>query len=98
MEEKVKTLSALELVKLRNGITSDVRDDFINTLIIGTKEHLKHINGINLVEGNVAHDVFLADYVSWRYDNQGDDRMPAHIRLRLNELWNTSEKSDDNEL
>lgn len=90
-----ETLTVLELVKIRNGITSDVRDDFINTLIKGTREQLANTNGIVLTEGNVEHDVFLADYVSWRYDNQGDDSMPAHIRLRQNDLWNTIVESDD---
>lgn len=91
-------MEVLEIVKMRNGITSDSRDNFINTLIKATRQQLKDLEGIVLEEGNVSHDLFLADYVSWQYDNQGDDRMPQHIRFIKNELWNsaTSKKEDEN--
>ena len=87
-KEESKTMDILEIVKVRVGISSNVRDDFINTLIQATIEQLEKSNGIVLDEQNIAHNVFLADFVAWRYDNQGNDTMPNYLRIQFNELWN----------
>ena len=81
-------MEIIDIVKMRNGITTNSRDNFIQDLIKATKGQLQAVNGITLDEENDLHKMFIADYVSWRYDNQGDDRMPAYLRLQLNELWN----------
>lgn len=91
-------MSLLDIVKIRVGISSNVRDDFISTLIDATKHQLEKTNGIILDDDNIHHSMFLADFVSWRYDNQGNDSMPAYLRLQFNDLWNTQKESDSNEL
>lgn len=88
-------MEVLEIVKIRVGLASEVRDDFIKTLIEGTRDQLEEINGIILKDTNNAHKLFLADYVAWRYDNQGDDRMPSHLRIRFNELYNMQHIKSD---
>jgi len=87
------TINILKLVKARLGISSPVRDEYLESIIDSVICELENTNGIELDEESMEHIVFIVDYSVWRYQsvdssgggsNAGD--MPMHIRFRLHNL------------
>lgn len=78
----------LELVKARQGITSNVRDAYLVAIVEGVIQELQDMQGIALDSGNQYHLMFVVDYATWRYqsrDEQGG--MPRHLQFRLHNLF-----------
>lgn len=83
MDEK----QLLELVKNRLGISTIVRDSYISMIIKSVIKELEDEKGIVLEVDNANHTMFIVDYVTWRYDNVGENSgIPRHLQFRLNNL------------
>ena len=80
-------MTALVLVKLQLGISTNSRDAYIQAIIDGAKKELKDIQGLVLDETNPNHLMFLVDYSAWRYQSAGQDAgMPERLHWRLRNL------------
>ena len=76
----------LDLVKLKLGITSDIRDDYLLALIKGVFDSLTTVYGLMLDETNAEHQMFIVDYVTYLYTNQDTVAFPRHLQWRLHNL------------
>jgi len=86
----------LELVKARIGITSKVRDEYLEKIIEGVKTELEKQQGLSIDLDRPDILMFLVDYSTWRYQNRDShDGMPRHIQFRLHNLVISSVKKND---
>jgi len=75
---------ALELTKARLGITSNVRDFYLQEIIKGVISELEDVQGLSLDQDSPHHLMFVVDYASWRYLNRDSpEGMPRHLQFRL---------------
>ena len=83
----MNTQTALELVKARLGIRSEVRDDYLSEIIKGLKKELEESQGLELKDDNSFHLMFIVDYTAWRYSNRDEPGgVPRHLQWRLHNL------------
>ncbi|HCW3285198.1 TPA: hypothetical protein OXD17_002620 [Listeria monocytogenes] len=82
----MSTDTILELVKAREGISSNVRDTYLLAIINGVIRELENEKSIALDEKDANHLMFIVDYTSWRYNNHDSDNMPRHLQYRLHNL------------
>ncbi|EAD0076005.1 hypothetical protein DLK56_02015 [Listeria monocytogenes] len=82
----MSTDTILELVKAREGISSNVRDTYLLAIIDGVIQELENEKSIALDEKDANHLMFVVDYTSWRYNNRDSDDMPRHLQYRLHNL------------
>ncbi|MBC1744028.1 hypothetical protein HCA06_13320 [Listeria welshimeri] len=82
----MNTDTILELVKAREGISSNVRDTYLLAIIDGVIQELENEKSIALDEKDASHLMFVVDYTSWRYNNRDSDNMPRHLQYRLHNL------------
>ena len=79
--------TALELVKARIGITSKVRDFYLEKIIEGVISELKNIQGLSIDNDDPHQLMFVVDLADWRYHNRNDPAgMPRHLQFRLHNL------------
>jgi hypothetical protein len=75
------------VVKMRKGIKSDVRDDYIMIRLLSALMEIGKQKSIIIDENDCNHLIFLADYTVWQYDSFGNHKaMPEDLRYRLNNL------------
>lgn len=78
---------ALELVKARLGITTSVRDSYLEAIIDGVISQLENEQGLSLDLDSPYHLMFVVDFASWRYLNRDThEGMPRHLQFRLHNL------------
>lgn len=81
------TETALELLKARLGITSTVRDTYLQAIVQGIVSELQDEKNITIDAANAYQLMFIVDYAAWRYmarDEAGG--MPRHLQFRLHNL------------
>lgn len=77
----------LQLVKARMGISSSVRDTYLQAIIEGVKHELTDEKGIVLNATNPNHLMFVVDYSTWMYENKDSMAgMPRHLQFRLHNI------------
>lgn len=82
------TATILDLVKARLGISTNVRDAYLNSIIESIITELEDEKGITLVADNANHLMFIVDYSSWRYQSRDSTgAMPEHLKWRLKNLY-----------
>lgn len=82
------TATILDLVKARLGISTNVRDAYLNSIIESIITELEDEKGITLVADNANHLMFIVDYSTWRYQNRDSTgAMPEHLKWRLKNLY-----------
>lgn len=83
------TAMILQLIKARKGIsTTTVRDIYLLSIINGVIKELEDENGIVLEPGNDNHQMFIVDYVTWRYENKDSaNGIPKHLYWRFKNLY-----------
>lgn len=80
-------MNILNLVKLKLGITTNKRDDYLEAIIKGIQGEIKNIQGINLDVNNAEDAMFIVDYACYRYESKGEyEDMPRHLQWRLHNL------------
>lgn len=92
----MNTETVLQLVKARLGITTNVRDSYIEAIVQGVIKELEDAQGLVLDGANPYHLMFVVDYATWRYqsvrepENAPSGRvplsMPRHLQFRLHNL------------
>lgn len=85
MDKFVET--ALDLTKARVGLSTNVRDTYLEKIIESIIEELSENNGLSLESGNSFHLMFVVDYADWRYSNRDSEKgMPRHLQYRLHNM------------
>lgn len=80
------TSEVLKLVKLREGIKSDKRDDYINKLIQSSVDELGRVKGIALDLSLPSHQTFVADWTFWNYIKQDVGERPRYLSQQLHDF------------
>lgn len=92
----METLTVLQLVKARLGITTAVRDEYLTAIINGVIKELEDEKGLVLDGANSYHLMFVVDYATWRYQNRDSNTgMPRHLQYRLHSLFIHTVKDGD---
>ncbi len=96
----MNTETVLQLVKARLGITTNVRDSYIEAIVQGVIKELEDVQGLVLDGANPYHLMFVVDYATWRYQNRDSEgAMPRHLQFRLHNLMiHANKESDDNDI
>lgn len=82
------TATILELMKARLGISTDVRDTYLTSIIDSVLKELEDEKGIILEIGNMNHTMFVVDYATWRYQSRDSSgALPRHLQWRLHNLF-----------
>lgn len=77
----------LQLVKAKLGISTTVRDTYLQAIINGVIKELEDEQGLILDSENSYHLIFIVDYATWRYESKDKDGgMPRHLQFRLHNL------------
>ena len=84
----------LELLKLKLGISTRLRDKPLEKIISSVITELTDNLGIELVGERADHEMFIVDYAAYRYEGGGD--MPRHLQWRLHNLQIASKKEVKN--
>jgi hypothetical protein len=84
----------LELLKLKLGISTDLRDKPLKKIISSVITELTDNLGIELVGERADHEMFIVDYAAYRYEGRVD--MPRHLQWRLHNLQIVSKKEVKN--
>ena len=84
----------LELLKLKLGISTDLRDKPLKKIISSVITELTDNLGIELVGERADHEMFIVDYAAYRYEGGVD--MPRHLQWRLPHLQIASKKEVKN--
>ncbi|NMF06260.1 hypothetical protein ACUH7Y_07070 [Clostridium beijerinckii] len=81
------TTLILGLVKAKLGISTTVRDTYLQAIIDGVIKELEDEQGLTLDGSNSYHLLFIVDYATWRYESKDKDgAMPRHLQFRLHNL------------
>lgn len=84
----------LELLKLKLGISTDLRDKPLKKIISSVITELTDNLGIELVGERADHEMFIVDYAAYRYEGGVD--MSRHLQWRLHNLQIASKKEAKN--
>lgn len=77
----------LALVKARLGLTSGVRDTYLEAIIRGIVSELETEKGLELDVSSPHHLMFIVDLATWRYQSRDEPgAMPRHLQYRLHNL------------
>ncbi|GEQ22282.1 hypothetical protein CBU02nite_27880 [Clostridium butyricum] len=83
----MNTDTILGLVKAKLGISTTVRDTYLQAIINGVVKELEDEQGLVLDGANSYHLLFIVDYATWRYESKDKDGgMPRHLQFRLHNL------------
>lgn len=78
---------ALKLMKARLGISTTVRDEYLQAIVDGVITELEDEKGLVLDSTNSYHLMFVVDFASWRYQNRDvAEGMPRYLQFRLHNL------------
>ena len=77
----------LGLVKAKLGISTTIRDTYLQAIINGVVTELEDEKGLVLDSTNSYHLLFIVDYATWRYESKDKEgAMPRHLQFRLHNL------------
>ncbi len=80
-------VSALELTKARIGLSTTVRDLYLEKIIESIITELSESHGLSLKSDNSYHLMFVVDFADWRYSNRDSEKgMPRHLQFRLHNM------------
>lgn len=86
----------LQLLKIRVGITSTVKDQYLQHVLDSTIMMLADEKGINADLSNPVITSFVIDYATWKYESKGEmGGMPRHIQYALHNLMIHNQKSTE---
>jgi len=80
-------VSALELTKARIGLSTTVRDLYLEKIVESIITELSESHGLSLESDNSYHLMFVVDFADWRYSNRDSEKgMPRHLQFRLHNM------------
>lgn len=74
----------LELLKLKLGISTTLRDKSLEKIIDAVISELGENLGVVLDPERADHEMFVVDFAAYRYEGGVD--MPRHLQWRLHNL------------
>lgn len=74
----------LELLKLKLGISTTLRDKPLEKIIDAVTSELGENLGVVLDPDRADHEMFVVDFAAYRYEGGVD--MPRHLQWRLHNL------------
>ena len=74
----------LELLKLKLGISTTLRDNPLDKIIDAVISELGENLGVVLDPKRADHEMFVVDFAAYRYEGGVD--MPRHLQWRLHNL------------
>ena len=74
---------ALDLMKANLGISSNVRDSYLKTILLSVSSELKGKGIISNGSEDNDYLMLLVDYASWQYRTRGEGVMPRNIQYRI---------------
>jgi len=78
----------LSLLKAALGISSAVRDEYLQAIIDSVLTELRDVNGMVFDLTRPDHLLFVVDLAEWRYRGRGTTQpMPPHLRTRYLDFW-----------
>ncbi|ALX50464.1 hypothetical protein [Lentibacillus amyloliquefaciens] len=87
--------NAMEMVKARIGISTSVRDMYLQEIIRSVVTQLEQEQGLSLKSGNSYHLMFIVDFSVWRYQNVDESgAIPRHLQFRMHNLVITGGGND----
>lgn len=89
----------LELLKIKLGISSNLRDTALSKIISSVISELFNSYGIELDASRADHEMFIVDFAAYRYEGVTDNgrTMPRHLQWRLHNLQLSSGRKYDQE-
>ena len=79
--------AALPLVKARIGLSTKVRDGYLEHIIDSIVVELENMNGLSLDKDDPFHLMFVVDFADWRYSNRDkQEKKPRHLQFRLHNM------------
>lgn len=85
-----------DLIKMRLGISTTIRDEYLSALLKAVISEVQSVQGIQVDLENSAEQMFVVDYVCYRYQNVGDlGGMPKHLYWRMKNLYLKSGGNND---
>lgn len=78
-------LDKLGLLKANLGITSEARDQYLNSILESVTAEL-YDKGLSVSDSDSVAVMLLVDYAAWRFRNRGEGAMPRNIQYRLHNL------------
>lgn len=85
------TAVLLELVKLKLGISTELRDKPLTKIIDGVLSELQNELGITIQANRPDHELFVVDLAAHRYESKSE-ALPRHLQWRLHNLQLGSKK------
>lgn len=76
----------LDLVKSKEGIKTDKRDEYISQLVEASVDELKNVKGIEIDLSIPSHVVFVADWTYYQYINKDRAEMPRYLKQKLHDF------------
>lgn len=77
----------LQLLKIRLGIASTVRDEYLQHLLDATVMMLEDEKKINADVSNPLISSFVINYSAWLYESKGEHGgMPRHLQYAMHNL------------
>ncbi|KIC77874.1 MULTISPECIES: hypothetical protein [Streptococcus anginosus group] len=83
----------LELLKLKLGISTNLRDKPLQKIISGVIAELKENLGVTLDSSRADHEMFVVDFAAYRYEGGVD--IPRHLQWRLHNLQVSSNSKEE---
>ena len=80
----MNTDQLLELLKLKLGISTTLRDKPLKKILDAVISELSQIFGVELDSNRADHEMFVVDFAAYRYEGGVD--MPRHLQWRLHNL------------
>ena len=86
----------LKLLKIRLGIASNARDEYLLHLVESTVAMLDDEKGIHADLTNPAISNFVINYTAWMYESKGEmGGMPRHLQFAMHNLMIHNKKPGD---
>lgn len=82
----------LKLVKTKEGIKSDKRDEYLTKLIKSSIDELEQVKGIAINLNLPHHAIFVADWTYYQYINKDQPTMPRYLQQKLHDYQITYRK------
>lgn len=79
----------VELLKIKLGIASNLRDKTLEKIVSSVISELTNNLGVELAD-RADHEMFIVDFAAYRYEGGVD--LPRHLQWRLHNLQISSKK------
>lgn len=87
-------LDKLGLLKANLGITSEARDQYLQSILTSVEVEL-NASGVTISDEDNPAVMLQVDYAAWRFRNRGEGAMPRNIQYRLHNLMVGQVSADD---